>query len=120
MSNPRLTIVVSNTRRISWNGSAVLQLDSLSDLQQAIHAHDVERIIIDRSASADEFLRLLAALPGATAADVVSVREDGGAFLSATGRGGDRMLYELSPSDVDFYLRTNELEATPAGLRLIA
>ena len=109
----RLTLVVSTEPRHSWDGSSLLVCDSLPRMRQSVVTNDVERVILDRCASADEFLHLLAALPGEVLGDVLSVREDGGAFLSATGRGGDRVLYALSPADVGFYLEANGLSATP-------
>ena len=120
MRNRRLTLVISKMSRSSWNRAGVLFLDSVARLRQAVATNDVERIIIDRCASADEFLHLLAALPKETPGDVMSVRDDGGAFLSSTGRGGDRVLYALSPADVGFYFQTNGLMATRADLALIA
>jgi|SRR5687768_3026503 len=119
MRNRRLTLVVSKTPLNSWNRPGVVLLDSLNRLQHAISTNDVERIIIDRSASADEFLQFLAELPKETPSDVMSVRDDGGAFLSSTGRGGDRVLYALSPADVGFYLQTTGVTASRSALALI-
>ena len=118
----RQTLVVSNTARtrISWSGTEVILLDSVSRLRQGIATHDVARVILDRCASADEFLHLLTTLPNETAGDVLSVRDDGTAFLSSTGRGGDRVLYALSASDVGFYLETHGVTATRTALALIA
>jgi hypothetical protein len=116
----RLTAVVTRTSSDSWNRAGVLWVDSLQSLQDAVAANDVERIVIDRCASAEEFLHLLAALPGELAGDVMCVRDDGGAFLSAGGRGGDRVLYALAPGDVDFYFRTYGLTAMAGELALIA
>jgi hypothetical protein len=70
---------------------------------------DVERVILDRSVSASEFLSLLSNLPEELHADILFIREDDSAFLSSTGRGGDRLLYALSPVDVRFYLEMNAL-----------
>src|SRR5687768_4510702 len=116
----RLTLVVSATARHSWNRSGVLFVDSLPRLRRAVATNDVERVIIDRCASAEAFLHLLAALPSEVAGDVMMIRDDGGAFLSAAGRGGDRVLYALSPADVDFYVETNGLAAMRADLALTA
>jgi hypothetical protein len=73
---------------------------------------DVEAVIIDGSASAAEYLHLLSTLPTAFHGDVVLILNDE-AFVSATGRGGDRVLYALRPDDVRFYLETKML--TEAG-----
>jgi len=69
---------------------------------------DVEGVIIDGTATAAEYLHLLSALPAAYAGDVVLIQEHC-AFVSATGRGGDRVLYALRPDDVQFYLETKML-----------
>lgn len=116
----RTTLVVATTRRHSWNRDSVLFVGSLFGLRAGFATRDVERIILDRSASADQFLRFLGALPVEAAGDVMSVGADGGAFLSAVGRGGDRILYTLDPADVDFYLETNRLTAGHASLALTA
>jgi hypothetical protein len=70
---------------------------------------DIERVILDRSFSPAEYLDLLAGLPQEFAADVMLIRNDESGYLSATGRGGDRALYSLQPTDVRFYLEANEL-----------
>ena len=116
----RTTLVVATTRRHSWNPDSVLFVGSVFGLHAGFATRDVERIILDRSASADQFLRFLAALPVEAAGDVMSVGRDGGAFLSAVGRGGDRVLYSLGPTDVAFYLNTNRLTAGHADLALTA
>jgi hypothetical protein len=71
---------------------------------------DVECVIIDGSATAAEYLHLLSTLPPAYAGDVLLIENDI-AFVSATGRGGDRVLYALRPEDVQFYLETKMLTA---------
>ena len=40
---------------------------------------------------------------------VTLIRDDETGFLSATGRGGDRILYALSAEDIRFYLETTSL-----------
>jgi hypothetical protein len=105
----RLTIVVSHSvGEEAWVGS-VKHVDSVPAMLRIAAAEDVERVILDRSATTDEFLHLLSALPSHIAGDVLLVRDDGRGFLSAVGRGGDRVLYALSPGDVAFYFRTNAL-----------
>src|SRR6184192_3521877 len=54
---------------------------------------DVERVIVDRCATAAQYLELLTTLPPEFSGDVLYVRPDDSGFLSATGRGGDRVLY---------------------------
>lgn len=71
---------------------------------------DVENVIVDGTATALEYLHLLATLPPAFHGDVALILEDC-AFVSALGRGGDRVLYALRPEDVHFYLETKLLTA---------
>lgn len=70
---------------------------------------DVERVILDHSVTDSQFLDLLAALPPAFSGDVVMVRPNETGFLSAVGRGGDRVLYALGDHDLQFYLATHDL-----------
>ena len=79
---------------------------------------DIERVIVDRAASAEEFLDLLSALPEEFNGDVLIIREDGSGFLSATGRGGDRVLYSLIARDIRFYLETHDLVTGRAVLEV--
>lgn len=115
----RLTFVVSPDRARSWERFGVLSCRSVADVPRAIAAHDVERIVVDRCASAEEYLQLLAHLTHEVRADVLLIRENGLSFLSAVGRGGDRVLYALSADDVEFYLQIHGLAAAP-DLALIA
>lgn len=114
-----------------WNHSRcrtarVAFLDSVSTLRFALGAAvtdvglDVERIIVDRAGEADQFLDLLANAPTEFAGDMLLIRDDGRGFLSATGRGGNRVLYALSEYDVRFYLETNDLVTGRAALPLSA
>src|SRR5205823_9071805 len=76
---------------------------------------DIEAVIIDGTATAAEYLHLLSVLPPAYAGDVLLIENDS-AFVSATGRGGDRVLYALRPEDVQFYLETKMLTAPAASM----
>jgi hypothetical protein len=91
----------------------VMFVDAFSVLCHALDqaTENVDRILIDGTASATEYLEVLAALPPAFVGDVLYMRAGGNSFLSATGRGGDRLLYALMPSDLEFYLETNRLVA---------
>ncbi|HKS22435.1 MAG TPA: hypothetical protein VJZ76_06540 [Thermoanaerobaculia bacterium] len=73
---------------------------------------DIETVIIDGAANAAEYLHLLSRLPASYAGDVVLIQDDS-AFVSATGRGGDRVLYALGPDDVQFYLEAKLLTSPP-------
>jgi hypothetical protein len=90
-----------------------MTIDSLSELTLTIAdlymALDIERVILDGGASASQFLDLMTALPHEFAGDVVMIRYDGAAFLSAISRGSGRVLYTLTATDVDFYLQANGL-----------
>ena len=104
--------------------SRLIFVDSLSFLPFALDrginelGQDVDRVIIDRTGTAVQFLELLASLPHEFVGDVLFVRGDGAGFLSSQGRGGDRVLYALSVSDVDFYLMTHGLLYSAAVLAL--
>ncbi|HEX7150953.1 MAG TPA: hypothetical protein VF618_05655 [Thermoanaerobaculia bacterium] len=90
-------------------------VDSFAVLKYAIRTGivdmeiDIERVVVDRAATPADFLELLSALPHEFSGDVILISENDGAFLSATGRGGDRVLYSLAPKDVRFYLEAHGL-----------
>jgi hypothetical protein len=79
---------------------------------------DVERVILDHSSTAADYLTLLTSLPAEFTGDVLLIRDDDSGFLSATGRGGDRVLYALRAQDVEFYLETHGLLAAAEVLQL--
>jgi hypothetical protein len=98
---------VASSRMIAVGSFTVLRYaleDSMSE-----QAHDVERLVIDRTATPSQFLELLAALPDEFVGDVLYIQDDDSAFLSAAGRGSGRMLYSLSANDLHFYLETHDL-----------
>jgi hypothetical protein len=72
---------------------------------------DVERVVVDRSATSSESLDLLSRIPHEFAGDLLIIRQDGSGFLSASARGDGRMLYPLSAADIEFYLETHGLLA---------
>jgi|ERR1051326_5619826 hypothetical protein len=117
MEQRRLTLVAHGGNR-DWEttdlaSSSIMSIDSLSELTLAVAdlcvALDIERVILDRAATASQFLDLLTALPQEFAGDAVMIRNDGAAFLSAMSRGSGRVLYTLTATDVDFYLQANGL-----------
>jgi hypothetical protein len=77
-------------------------------------AEDIERVIIDRTATDGDFLELLAHLSDAFAGDIVFIRDGDHAYVSAVGRGGGRVLYALRALDLRFYLETHGLVAPPS------
>lgn len=113
----RITVVARGACR-DWEStelasSAIMAIDSLLDLTITVvdlwMALDIERVILDGAATASEFLDLLTALPQEFTGDALMIRHDGAAFLSAMSRGGGRVLYTLTATDVDFYLQANGL-----------
>ena len=132
-ADPRITLIARQPTKpdVDWNHSRarvqrVAFLDSVNALSFALGAAmndvglDVERIIVDRAGDADEFLRLLSGVPSEFTGDMLFIRDDGAGFLSATGRGGDRVLYALSGYDIRFYLETHDLVTGRAALELSA
>jgi hypothetical protein len=123
----RITLLTQNNglSERTWNHSneaesRIVLLDSLAMLRSTILSplvrsdSDLERIILNRCCSESEFLSLLTELPLEFSGDVVMIREggttEGGTnFLSASGRGGGRILYALSDEDIEFYLETVRL-----------
>lgn len=118
----RITLVSRHTQlqQRSWLRTPeapcrIVLLDSFTVLRYTVASlviamdADVERIILDRSSSASDYLSLLAELPHEFTGDVVMIRDDETGFLSAMGRGGDRILYALSANDLRFYFETHGL-----------
>ena len=73
---------------------------------------DIERVIIDRTATAAEFLELLAHLSDQFVGDVIFIRDGETAYMSAIGRNGGRVLYAMRDDDLRFYLETHGLIAS--------
>jgi hypothetical protein len=132
-ADPRITLIARQPTKpdFDWNHSRarvqrVAFLDSVNALSFALGAAmndvglDVERIIVDRAGDAEEFLHLLSGVPVEFAGDMLFIRDDGAGFLSATGRGGDRVLYALSGYDIRFYLETHDLVTGRAALEMTA
>ena len=117
----RITLIARQSMKpdVDWNyarcrGDKVMFLDSVGALKFALRSADrdgldIERMIIDRAASAEDFLDLLASVPAELAGDILMIHDDGAGVMSATGRGGDRLLYALTRNDVRFYLETLDL-----------
>lgn len=121
MCTQRLTLIAcEDHRERDWNhyaetarrlvflgGGTPLRSEVLAALCEP--TLDIERLILDRTATAEQFLDVLAHLPSEFSGDVVRLDERGAGFLSAAGRGGDRVLYALQPKDVRFYLGMHDL-----------
>ncbi len=88
-------------------------VDTLSVLRWAVSSRvglsylDLERVIIDRAASPADYLDILSSLAPDFCGDVLYVGDGDSGYLSARGRGGDRVLYAMSAEDVRFYLETH-------------
>ena len=133
MSARRVTIVARDKAQpaMDWTPSAsqrhtIAFVDSVRALRFALGAVitegelDISRAIVDRTGDGDEFLDLLTVLPAEFNGDVLLVRYDGTGVLSATARGGDRVLYALTAFDVRFYLETHDLVASRVAMELSA
>lgn len=125
----RITLISRNGRTAprSWDMSGnapsrVIAVDSLLVLRYALAGglaevnRDVERVVLDRTTSASEYLALLASLPAPFAGDVLLITNDDSGFLSSLARGGDRVLYALSATDARFYLETHGLVTSKAAI----
>ncbi|HUJ15262.1 MAG TPA: hypothetical protein VL284_15855 [Thermoanaerobaculia bacterium] len=125
----RITLIARDARSAArdWDESnpnqRIIFIDAFQFLQYAVEravqeaAEDLARVIIDRVGTPLQFLDVLSKLPVEFVGDVLFILENGSAYLSSIGRGGDRVLYALNEHDVEFYLHTNSLvwpEGTPA------
>lgn len=132
-ADQRITLIAREATKpdVDWNYAhssrrRVAFLESVATLELALGAAlfdvglDVERVIVDRSGAACDFLTLLAGVPSEFTGDMVFISDDGTGFLSATGRGGDRVVYALSTHDIRFYLETHELVTGRVELRMSA
>jgi hypothetical protein len=120
--NRRITLVTrgSATPDRDWNSgpnsdTRLIFLETFSVLYYALTSAldemdlDVQRVVLDRSNTAAQYLELLSTLPSEFSGDVLYLRDDDTAYLSSNGRGGDRVLYSLGADDVRFYLETHSL-----------
>ncbi|MCU1246548.1 MAG: hypothetical protein JWN02_2458 [Acidobacteria bacterium] len=120
--NRRITLIARGpaTPDRDWNsgpasGTRLIFLETFSVLYYALTSAleemdlDVERVVLDRSNTAAQYLELLSTIPVEFSGDVLYLRDDDTAYLSSNGRGGDRVLYSLGCEDVRFYLETHSL-----------
>jgi len=118
----RITLVTRDPKlqQRDWDltnpaGSRIIFVDSVNFLPHAIarglteDGHDIERVVIDRTGTALQFVEFLSTLPVEFSGDVLYVSRDGKAFLSSPSRGDGRVLYMMGANDVEFYLQTNSL-----------
>ena len=127
--NRRITFVSRGDEMRDWESAdstatRVICVEPLKVLTFALTAIeeplDIERVILDGAANATEYLELLASLREDVTADVLMIRNDGTAFLSAMARAGSRVLYALGSADVDFYLQAHGLVVYERIIRLSA
>src|SRR5579864_7915647 len=117
----RITLVARrrNATDRDWDESnpnrRIIFVDAFQFLRFAVErgvretAQDIERVIIDRVGTPLQFLDVISGLPAEFAGDVLYIFDRKTAYLSTIGRGGDRVLYALTETDIDFYLETNGL-----------
>jgi hypothetical protein len=119
----RITLVVRGAEAPSrsWDASNeaanhIIFVGAFSMLSFVLdHAsEDVDRLLIDGVATAEEFLDLLASLPHSFLGDVLFMCNGNDSFLSAAGHGDGRLLYALTASDLQFYLEMHGLVARTA------
>lgn len=132
MRHRRLTLIARTTHKpdLDWNylgcrENSVAFTASVASIRYALAAEtslgfDIRRVVIDRIGTGDDFLDLLTELPAEFAGDVLLIRDDGSGVLSATGRGGNRMLHTLSADDVRFHLEAQNLVTGRVALQMIA
>lgn len=121
--NRRITLVNSLDRtrdwclslnapnRIVFAASFKILLFAIEDALSK-YGHDVERVIIDRTATAADYLDLLSRVSTKFAGDLLFICDEERAYLSSIARGGDRVLYPLDERDLRFYLETHGLVAS--------
>lgn len=121
----RTTLVVRGAQPSArlWDTSQgaanrILFVKALSMLSFVLdhRTEDIDRIILDGAATADQFLDLLASLPKDFLGDVVLGRNGNTSFLSAVSRVEGRFLYSLTATDLHFYLETFGLVMTKAAI----
>jgi len=117
----RITLVIRGTGIQSrpWDTSPaaanrILFVKALSMLGFVLdRSEDVERLVVE-SATAEDFLDVLATLPHDFLGDVLLVRGGGNSYLSSVGRTEGRLLYALNKADLQFYLEAHRLVAVEA------
>jgi hypothetical protein len=118
----RITLVVrgAGTQSHTWDTSLnatnrILFVKALSMLSFVLdhRSEDVDRLLIDGAATADEFLDLLSSLPKEFLGDIILMRGNK-SFISTVGRAGGRLLYALKDADLHFYLEATGLVSKAA------
>jgi hypothetical protein len=118
----RITLVIrgAGIQSRPWDASStaanrILFVKALSMLGFVLdHSEDVERVVVEESASSEDFLDVLATLPREFLGDVLLVRSGRNSYLSTVGRAEGRLLYALNAADLQFYMETHRLVAAEA------
>jgi hypothetical protein len=116
----RITLINAADRTRDWAASdeapsRIVFASLLSVIRQTFddpaQDEDIERVIVDQTATADDFLELLAHISPDFPGDVIFIGEGDRAYVSSAGRGAGRLLYAMRPHDLRFYLETHGLIA---------
>lgn len=110
-----LVFATEGNEMLDWSmmaaaDSRVITVRNLNLLKDSLHLAqnfiDVEvvRVVFDRSVDAEEWLEFLTVMPQGFRGDVLFVSKTEKAFLSAVGRGDERVTYKLEGRDIQFYL----------------
>src|SRR5690349_21410077 len=118
----RITLVIRGAGILSrpWDMSPtathrILFVKALSMLGFVLdHSEDVDRVVVEESASPEDFLGVLASLPHEFLGDVLLVRSGSNSYLSTVARADGRLLYALNAADLQFYMETHRLVAVEA------
>jgi hypothetical protein len=114
----RITLVVRKpgTPSRAWDTSPnatnrILFVKALSMLSFVFdhRSEDIDRLLIDEACMADEFLDLLASLRGDFLGDVVLINSRKNSYLSTACRADGRLLYAMTPNDLQFYFAAHRL-----------
>ena len=73
------------------------------------HSEDVERLLVEESASPEDFLGVLSSLPREFLGDVLLIRNGSTSYLSTASRSDGRLLYALNAADLAFYMEAHRL-----------
>ena len=120
----RITLVIRGTGIQSrpWDTSPeaanrILFVKALSMLDFVLDhrsEEDVERLLVEESASPEDFLGVLSSLPREFLGDVLLIRNGSTSYLSTASRSDGRLLYALNASDLQFYMEAHRLIAAEA------
>lgn len=95
---------------VEWDrfGGLCARYDSVESLTVGLttamqRGVEITHLVLDKVATASEFLSFLVALPTSFRGDVLFIENDRRAFLSSV-RMDDRVLYQLGHADIDFYV----------------